>query len=103
VPGVRTPRSMPGNRDVWHLYVVRVLQRDRVLAELAGAGIGAGIHYPVPLHLTEAYRHLGHRAGDFPVAERAAAEMVSLPIFPHLRPEQQDLVVAALRVAVGAG
>jgi dTDP-4-amino-4,6-dideoxygalactose transaminase len=103
LPGVRTPRSMPGNGDVWHLYVVRVLQRDRVLAELAGAGIGVGIHYPVPLHLTEAYRHLGHRAGDFPVAERAAAEMVSLPIFPHLRLEQQDVVVAALRAAVSAG
>ena len=59
VPGVRVPERLEGNVDVWHLYVVRVQERDRVLAELHEAGIGAGIHYPYPVHLTGAYAHLG--------------------------------------------
>ncbi|MBA8792705.1 dTDP-4-amino-4,6-dideoxygalactose transaminase [Friedmanniella endophytica] len=98
--GVRTPVSAPGNEDVWHLYVVRVAERDRVLDELHRAGIGAGIHYPVPVHLTEAYRYLGYKPGAFPVAERAAGEILSLPIYPHLTEQQQDWVIDALRKAV---
>ena len=83
MPAVRVPGSAEGNEDVWHLYVVRVAERDRVLAELGAAGIGAGIHYPTPIHLTQAYAHLGHRPGDFPVSERAAEQILSLPMFPH--------------------
>ncbi|RPF26087.1 DegT/DnrJ/EryC1/StrS family aminotransferase [Georgenia muralis] len=98
--GVRTPASAPGNEDVWHLYVVRVADRDRILGELQGAGVGAGIHYPTPLHLTRAYSHLGLGPGSFPVAERAAGAILSLPLYPHLTDEQQDLVVAALQSAV---
>lgn len=100
--GVRAPRSAAGNEDVWHLYVVRVDERDRVLAELNEAGVGAGIHYPVPVHLTGAYAHLGLGRGSFPVSERAAEQILSLPIFPHLSREQQDHVVSTLRTAVGA-
>lgn len=100
VPGVRVPTSAPGNDDVWHLYVVRLGERDRVLAELDTAGIGAGIHYPTPIHLTAAYGGLGAGPGSFPVAERAASEILSLPMFPHLTLEQQEQVVAALRAAV---
>lgn len=96
VPGIRVPRVRPGNEDVWHLYVVQVVERDRVLAELGLAGIGAAIHYPTPLHLTRAYAGLGYRAGDFPVAEGAAGRILSLPMFPHLTAGQQELVVAAL-------
>ena len=75
------PRTLDGNEHVWHLYVVRVPDRDRVLKELQAAGIGASIHYPVPIHLTEAFAGLGYAEGAFPVTERAAAEILSLPLF----------------------
>ena len=100
VPGVGLPRVAPGNQHVWHLYAVRVAERDRVLAKLTAAGIGAGVHYPIPLHLQGAFASLGHRPGDFPVAERAAGETLSLPLYPHITPEQQARVAAALRDAV---
>jgi dTDP-4-amino-4,6-dideoxygalactose transaminase len=102
LPGVEPPKTLPGNEHVWHLYVVRVARRDEVLARLNAAGIGAGIHYPVPLHLHGALNDLGYRAGDFPVAERAAAEILSLPMDPHIAPEQQERVVAELRKAIAA-
>lgn len=104
VPEVRTPTSLEGNQDVWHLYVVRVDRRDAVLAELNAAGVGAGIHYPTPVHLTAAYRHLGRGPGSFPNAERAADRILSLPMYPHITPEQQQHVVQALKTAVrGSG
>lgn len=101
IRGVRVPVSLDGNADVWHLYVIRLRDRDRVLAELNGAGIGAALHYPEPWHLTQAYRHLGYSEGVCPVAEQAAREILSLPMFPHLTGEQQVLVRDALSVAVG--
>jgi dTDP-4-amino-4,6-dideoxygalactose transaminase len=100
VPGVTLPVVLAGNVPVWHLYVVRVQSRDRVLASLHGAGIGAGIHYPTPVHLTGAYAHLGHAPGDFPVSEVVAGEIVSLPLFPEITEAQQERVVAALAEAV---
>lgn len=99
VPGVRLPGRLPGNEDVWHLYVVRVPERDAVLARLNAAGIGAGIHYPVPVHLQPAFRGLGE-AGSFPVAERAAQEILSLPLYPGITAEQQERVAGELRRAV---
>jgi len=102
LPGVVRPRSLPGNEHVWHVYTVRVPDRDAVLASLQAAGVGAGVHYPVPIHLQGAFRHLGHRPGDFPEAERAAAEMLSLPMFPGIRPEQQEHVASALAAALSA-
>jgi dTDP-4-amino-4,6-dideoxygalactose transaminase len=95
-PGVRLPVSAEGNIDVWHLYVVRVSERDRVLGALMDAGIGAGVHYPVPVHLTAAFAHLGYAAGSFPVAEQAAATMLSLPMYPHITTDQQQYVVENL-------
>lgn len=100
VDGVAVPVSAAGNEDVWHLYVVQVDERDRVLRELNEAGIGAGIHYPTPVHLTGAYADLGLRAGAFPVAEAAAARILSLPMFPHLTAAQQERVVDVLAGAV---
>lgn len=97
VPGVVLPRRAPGNEDVWHLYVVRVDHRDAVLGGLDDAGVGAGIHYPTPVHLTGAYRHLGLSRGAFPVAEAAADRMISLPLFPHILAEQQEYVAQRLR------
>jgi dTDP-4-amino-4,6-dideoxygalactose transaminase len=101
VPGVVLPRSAEGNIDVWHLYVIRVAERDRVLAALNDAGIAAGIHYPVPVHLSGAYRNLGPGPGSFPVAEQAAGTILSLPIFPHISEAQQQYVADQLRAAVG--
>lgn len=96
IPGVRVPATRPGNEDVWHLYVVQVAERDRVLAELGDAGVGAAIHYPTPLHLTAAYAGLGYQEGQFPVAEAAAQRILSLPMYPHLTMEQQRFVVDSL-------
>ena len=92
---------LPGNEPVWHLYVVRVPRRDAVLRSLHAAGIGAGVHYSVPIHLQGAFRHLGHQRGDFPAAEAAADQVLSLPLFPEITPEQQERVVAALTSALG--
>ena len=80
------------SRPVYHLYVVQVEDRERLQEDLAAAGIGTGIHYPIPLHLLKAYESLGFRVGDFPIAEQAAAHILSLPMFPGLSPEQQHRV-----------
>jgi len=91
------PAVLPGNEPVWHLYVIQVpARRDEVLATLNRAGIGAGIHYPVPVHLTPAFAGLGYRPGDFPHAEAAAQRILSLPLFPQIRAEQQERVVEVL-------
>lgn len=103
VPGVRRPLPGAEGQHVWHLYVVRVAERDRVLAELGRAGIGAGIHYPYPVHLTGAYAHLGLGPGTAPVAEAAAGEILSLPMHPHLTEAMQDRVVEVLAAAVAGG
>jgi len=87
------PHVPSWSRPVYHLYVVRVTERERLQKDLAAAGIGTGIHYPIPLHLSKAYEALGFRPGDFPVAEQAASEVLSLPLFPELSPEQQERVV----------
>jgi dTDP-4-amino-4,6-dideoxygalactose transaminase len=80
------------SRAVYHLYVVRSDDRDGLMKHLKKAGIGTGIHYPIPLHLQKAYAGMNYRKGDFPITEKAAAEIVSLPMFPHLRAEQQARV-----------
>ncbi|MBT8160332.1 MULTISPECIES: DegT/DnrJ/EryC1/StrS aminotransferase family protein [Arthrobacter] len=100
VPGISVPTSAEGNEDVWHLYVIRTAARDRALAGLSEAGIGAGIHYPTPLHLTGAFAQLGLAEGAFPVAERAAREILSLPLYPHITIAQQKFVVETLRALV---
>jgi dTDP-4-amino-4,6-dideoxygalactose transaminase len=86
---VVVPVEAPWTRGVYHLYVVRVQDREALQAHLAEAGIGTGIHYPIPLHLQKAYEHLGYKNGAFPVTERVAAEIASLPMFPQLTHEQQ--------------
>ncbi len=96
VPGVTLPSVLAGNVPVWHLYVIRVPERDAVLASLHDAGVGAALHYPTPVHLTQAFAGLGHVAGDFPVAEEAADTLLSLPMFPHITTSQQERVVDVL-------
>ena len=95
VAGVTTPVAVADH--VWHLYVVRVAGRDRMLDALHAGGIGAAVHYPTPLHLQGAFRALGHGAGDFPVAEAHRGELLSLPLFPGITPAQQEHVVATIR------
>src|SRR5438132_9969733 len=90
------PHVPSWSRPVYHLYVVRVADRERVQHELSAAGIGTGTHYPIPLHFAKAYDALGYRPGDFPVAEQAAAQVLSLPMFPRLSPEQQERAIAQL-------
>jgi len=90
-------------KAVYHLYVVRAPEREAFMRSLAEAGIGTAIHYPVPLHLQEAYRDLNYGPGDFPVTERVAAEIVSLPMFPQLMQEQQTRVVQAVHSFRSAG
>ena len=87
--------------SVYHLFVVRVRERDRVLDALKERGIGAGVHYPVPLHLQPAYAHLGHRAGDFPHAEAAAQEVLSLPLYAEMTDEQVHAVCETLTEVLG--
>ena len=95
------PRTLEGNEHVWHLYVIRVPDRDRVLKDLNAADIGAGIHYPVPVHRTPAFASLGYAAGAFPVAERNAAQLLSLPIFAEITAPEQQRVAQTLAAALG--
>lgn len=96
------PVTAEGNTHVWHLYVVRLrgADRDAVVGKLNAEGVGAGVHYPAPVHLTPAFAHLGHRRGDFPHAEDAADRMLSLPLFPQITPQQQQRVVDLLAAAL---
>ena len=90
---VRTPHAAPGVRHIYNQYVIRAKDRDRLRAHLAAAGVGSEIYYPIPLHLQKCFEYLGHKAGDFPHSEQAAAETLALPIFPELTETQLQYVV----------
>jgi len=90
------PTPPAHSRHVYHVYAVGHPRRDRALEALQAAGVGVGIHYPVPVHLQKAYAGLGYRAGDLPVTERLAEEFLSLPIYPELEPEQAAEVAREL-------
>jgi dTDP-4-amino-4,6-dideoxygalactose transaminase len=100
---IRLPEEPSWAKSVYHLYVVRVRERDQFQKCLAEAKIGTGIHYPIPLHLQKAYQGLGYTAGDFPVAERAAVEILSLPMFPGLESDAQSEVVHRALAFLSAG
>ncbi len=100
VPRAERPAVAEGNEPVWHLYVVQVPNRDQVLRTLHEAGIGAGIHYPTPIHRTGAFTDLGYGPGAFPNTERRAHRQLSLPIFPEITAAQQERVVEVLSGAV---
>lgn len=100
IEGVGIPCEPSWSKSVYHLYVIQVENRQGLQEHLAKAGIGTGIHYPVPLHVQEAYRHLGYHAGDFPVAEKKSAEILSLPMFPGLTFSQQSRVAEQTQVFV---
>ncbi len=96
------PYEPEWSKAVYHLFVVRAQDRDALMKNLAAEGIGTGIHYPIPLHLQKAYETLGYSKGDLPVTERAAAEIVSLPMFPGLQADQQERVVSEVMNFVAA-
>jgi len=91
--GITLPYESPRTKSVYHLYVIRVKNRDQLQRHLAQANIMTQPHYPIPLHLQKAYAHLGHKEGDFPVTEEGAAEILSLPMYPQLELDQQKRVV----------
>jgi dTDP-4-amino-4,6-dideoxygalactose transaminase len=93
--GVILPHEVPGSKHVWHQYVIRAKRRDALRDFLAERKIGSEIYYPVPLHMQEALKSLGYTEGSFPEAERAAREVLALPLFPELRKDEQETVVAA--------
>ena len=91
--GIAPPEEPSWTKAVYHLYVVRVQDRDGLMRHLASVGVGTAIHYPIPLHLQKAYRAMGYREGDFPIAEKVAGEIVSLPMFPGLTADQRQRVI----------
>jgi dTDP-4-amino-4,6-dideoxygalactose transaminase len=93
------PVERPGCRHVYHVYVVRLPERDRHRAILTEAGVQTGVHYPIPVHLQPAYRDLGYAEGAFPVSERVAGEVLSLPMFPELTAEQIATIAGLLKAA----
>src|SRR5204862_7907296 len=95
---VHTPATMPGVEHVFHLYVIETDRRDPLQESLKAGEIQTGIHYPVPIHLQEACAGLGYKKGDFPVTERAAERILSLPMYPELSPDQLDAVVGGIRL-----
>ncbi|TMF04470.1 MAG: DegT/DnrJ/EryC1/StrS family aminotransferase [Chloroflexi bacterium] len=94
--GLGLPVTAPGRTHVWYVYVIRSPERDALQKVLADREIGTGVHFPVPIHLQPATRQLGHRAGDLPHTERAAHEVLSIPMYPELSTEQQAWIAAAI-------
>jgi dTDP-4-amino-4,6-dideoxygalactose transaminase len=103
VEGVIAPFCPEWSRSVYHLYVIRVRDRQGLQSHLAEAKIDTGIHYPIPLHMQRAYESFGYREGDFPVSEKIALEVVSLPMYPQLKQEQQARIVNEVAGFFGAG
>ncbi len=95
--GITRPASTPkGDRNVYHIYAVRVADRERVRQGMVDAGVGVGMHYPVPVHLQPTFAEFGYKKGDFPIAEAMADETLSLPLYAEMTAEQRDTVCAAL-------
>lgn len=97
IPEIQVPVEADGMRHVYHLFVIRADRRDELQQHLTNERIGTGLHYPLPLHLQRAYQPMGLGAGAFPVTERAAASLLSLPMFPELTESQVDRVADAIR------
>jgi dTDP-4-amino-4,6-dideoxygalactose transaminase len=103
VEGVVTPAEADYARHIYHIYAIRTNNRDGLIRELAQRGIMCGIHYPVPLHLQDAYKSLGFRKGSFPIAERIAQEVLSLPMFAELEAKQIETVAGEIRSCLKPG
>jgi dTDP-4-amino-4,6-dideoxygalactose transaminase len=99
VPNIVTPHVSPENKSVYHLYVIQVTdgRRDALQKHLGENGIASGLHYPIPVHLQNAYSEMGHKVGDFPVSETLAKQGLSLPMFAELTDEQVSRVAGIIR------
>ena len=100
--GIALPWEAPYAKHVYHLYIVRVKERHAVQEHLRTLGIASGIYYPLPLHLVEAYRHLGYAPGTFPEAERAAQETLAIPLYPEMEDDEIEAVAAGVKEALAA-
>ncbi|HYM23689.1 MAG TPA: DegT/DnrJ/EryC1/StrS family aminotransferase, partial [Vicinamibacterales bacterium] len=100
--GLQLPVELPFARHVYHLYTVRARERAALQKSLAADGVSSGIHYPIPIHLQPAWADLGYGGGAFPEAERAASEVLSLPLYPEMTGEQMESVVSSVKRALGA-
>ncbi|HLV31788.1 MAG TPA: DegT/DnrJ/EryC1/StrS family aminotransferase, partial [Chitinispirillaceae bacterium] len=98
IPGIITPFEPEWSKAVYHLYVIRTQNRDTLQKKLSDNGVATGLHYPVPLHLQNAYKETGYKKGDFPVTEKAADEILSLPMFPGLTRDQQEYIAKIIRL-----
>lgn len=96
IDGVAAPVIKKDRTHVFQTFAIRTKNRDKVCQEMQKKGVDTLIHYPIPLHLQEAYLDLGHKKGDFPVSERIAQEILSLPMYPHLKKEQIEYVCECL-------
>ena len=103
VPGVIAPKEMPYAKHVYHLYVIRVKNREGLQAFLSDKGIASGFHYKYPLHLQKAYEYLGYKKDDFPVTEKVMEEIISLPMYPELTKEKIEHVVEAVKEFLAKG
>jgi dTDP-4-amino-4,6-dideoxygalactose transaminase len=101
VPGIRTPTIDPANESIYNQYTLRAERRDALQEHLKGRGIGTAVYYPLPLHLQPCFAYLGYQAGSCPEAERAAGEVISLPVYPELGRAQLDEVAGAVRAFYG--
>jgi dTDP-4-amino-4,6-dideoxygalactose transaminase len=101
--GITIPTEMDYSRHVYHLYVIQADNRDALRQQLTDAGIESGLHYPIPLHLQEAYRSLGYKHGDFPVTEKVKSRILSLPMYPGIHTEAVERVVSELRESCHVG
>jgi len=100
---MQTPTTPDYTEPVWHLYVIRVMDRDGLMAYLADRGIPTGIHYPIPIHLQQAYQTLGYTRGNFPISERYAEHILSLPMYAELQPAAIDYIAESIQVFVEQG
>lgn len=100
VEGIQLPATMPDRTHVFQTFAVRLKNRDQILESLKAKDIGALIHYPIPIHMQEAYADLGYKEGDFPVSESMAREELSLPMFPHMKTQQVQYVCDAVKEAL---
>jgi len=98
---VTTPRRAPDAKHIFHLYVIRMKDRDRVKQQLADKGVACGLHYPIPVHLLDAYKYLGKPEGSYPATEAAAHEILSLPMYAEITEEQQQYVADCIKEATG--
>ncbi|MCL4415493.1 MAG: DegT/DnrJ/EryC1/StrS family aminotransferase, partial [Actinobacteria bacterium] len=94
---VITPYIFPNYKHVFHLYVIRSKSRDKLAKYLASKGISTVMHYPIPIHLQTAYKNLGYKKGDFPIAEKLSSEILSLPMYPELKFEEINYICQAIK------